>query len=554
MKAFLDRMRRLFSPRDKRKFVLLTLLMAVSALLEMAGIGLLLGAATLFVSPETPAAARVRDALAAFPPGGSPELRIALLIAGIAVLLAAKNLLALAIVRWQSKFIAAKQADIAGRLFAAYLNADAETLAALAPEECFSNLTRIREFCHLVLLPGLQVVADALVIAVLSVTALALFPLVTLGGAAFMLIAAWTVSLLTRRANARLGREHMEKENSELKVRRAGIFGAKTLKCTGSEAFFGAEFTRRHREHAEIYGKLYTLGQIPRLALESASVIAAAGVFCILLLTGTPQTEILVIFAVLTAAIARLLPAISRCHYNLAVIRQNLPYLMLTDQLFTLPQEQLAPSGPAADAGGTIALNAVDFAYRDGTEVFRDLSLELPPLSVTALAGRSGRGKTTLAELLMGLLKAQKGTVTADGVPIANDLAAWRRQIGYVPQSIFILDGTVRENVAFGLPRNAVDETKLRAALDAAQLPDFDPDRPLNENKLSGGQKQRIGIARALYRDVRLLILDEPTSALDAATEKEFGEVLAALRGKVTILLISHRKSTLAAADRVVEL
>ena len=123
-----------------------------------------------------------------------------------------------------------------------------------------------------------------------------------------------------------------------------------------------------------------------------------------------------------------------------------------------------------------------------------------------------------------------------------------------MPQEVFILDGTVRENVAFGLPPEAADDAKIRAALTAARLPDFAPDRRVTAQSLSGGQKQRLGIARALCRDAKLLILDEATSALDAATEEEFGAVLDGLRGRVTMLVISHRASTLKHADRIVEL
>lgn len=554
MKALFDRLRWLFPPRDKKKFLLLAALMAVSALLEMAGIGLLLGAAALFLSPESAVALRLRELLAGILPGNSAELQLAALIGVFALLLAGKNLFALGIVRLQSRFIAAKQSELARRLFDAYLHGDSETMSALPPEECFGNITRINRLCHQLLLPGLQVAADVLVIGVLCLTSLLLFPRITLGGAIFMLAAAGLVSRLTRKWNRRTGQRFLEREIAENHIRHAGIFGAQTIKCTGAEAFFSREFSARYGKYADAYGQLYTLGQIPRFALESASVIAVAGVFCILLLGGVPQTEIMVIFAVLTAAVARLLPAISRCHYNLTIIRQSMPFLSLIDLLRTIPQEPETAVGPAADAGRTIAVNSIDFAYRNGTEVFRNFSLELPPLSSTALAGRSGRGKTTLVELLLALLRPQRGTITAGGVDIANDPAAWRRQIGFVPQNIFILDGSLRENIAFGIAPEQVDDAKIAAAMELAQLTGLSPDQHVTANNLSGGQKQRVGIARALYREVKLLILDEATSALDADTERAFCDALAALRGRLTMLVISHRESTLARCDRIIEI
>lgn len=551
MKTFINQIRWLFSPQDKRKLVGLSLLMALSALLEMAGLGLLLGAAALFLTPQNPAAGQLQQMSAALLPGIPENGRIALTVGAIALLLAGKNLFALWIVKLQSRFIAAKQSELAQRLFDSFLDTDYETFKSRPPELSFSGISRIYQLTYTVLLPGLQIVADIMVIVVLSGCALGLFPLITGSATLFMILIAATVSWIIKKANRRIARQALEYELAENRVRHIGISGAKAVKSFHAGKFFSGKFSSLYRSYAGCFGKLYTLGQVPRLTLESAAVITAAGVFCVLLLSGMPRSQIMLTLAVLTAAVARLLPALSRCHYNVLLVRQGAPLLNeLVTSLQSLPPEKIVAAA-TVDAGSKIVFENVSFTYRDGKKaVFEALNLEIEPQTTVAVSGVSGRGKTTLADLLTGLLKPQQGRITAGGVDIAGNIVQWRQQTGYVPQEIFLIDGTLRENVAFGIAPEAVDEVKLRRALQMAQLAEFEPDRPVSITTVSGGQRQRIGIARALYRDARLLILDEPTSALDAATEAAFGRTLEALHGKITLVVISHREATVKYCDR----
>ncbi len=556
MKRFLAQLRWLFSPRDKKSFLLLALLMAVSALLEMAGIGLLLAAAALFLSPQAPVSTRAEEILNRFMPEVSGNVMVVAVIGGIALLLVLKNLFALWIVDLQGRFVTGKQTEVAGRLFDTYIYSESEIFRHIAPDKAFADISRITQLSNLILLPGMQIIADFLVIMVLFGTMLGLFPLITVGSLLFMLSAAVIIGMIAKKLNRRVGEEYLWCENERNRIAMTGIAGEKCIKTAAAEKFFSGKFLSAYRKYASCQQKLYTLGQIPRFTLESAAVVTAAGIFSIMLAAGVPQPEIMLVLAVLTAAVARILPALSRCHYNFSLLLQNIPLLEnIIASLQNIPREKNEISGEAADASQTIKFDNVTFAYRDGKEpVLSGYSLELPPLSYTALAGRSGRGKSTLAELLMGLLKPVSGRITAGGVNIANDFAAWRKQIGFVPQNIFIAGGSLRENVAWGVAPENINDRKVEAALRSAQLEGLALDMSLDSAALSGGQKQRLGIARALYQEVKLLILDEATSALDAATEDAFCQTLEAMRGKVTLLLISHRDSTLRHCDRIVEL
>lgn len=555
MKSFIFQLRRLFTPRDKRKFIYIAMLMALSALLELAGIGLLLGAATVFLSPGSTAGIKVNGMMEKFLPGLSADTRVVYAIAVITLLLAVKNLFALLIISIQSKFIFAKRRELASRLYRNFLYADYESYTRLSSDFCFASFVRLNDMGNLVLLPTMQIMADILVIGVLTVAAIWLFPAVSLSGIAFMVLAALLTAALNNRANQRCGEKYLSTSLEENRIRQAGITGEKTIKSAAKENFFLTRFDTAFFRMNELLRKLYVLGQIPRLSLETAAIILAGGAFIIMLLLQVDKTVILLTFAVLTAAVGRILPALSRCNYNLTLIRQNYPLVgLISNLLHELPQEEtLATGTESADASRTIRFEQVSFAYSGGKPVFENFDLTLEPFSSLAVAGKSGRGKSTLADLLLGLLKPQQGRITAGGIDISADLTNWRRQIGVVPQNIFLLEGSVAENVAFG--EENIDLPKVKRSLKLAGLSDFAPEYQLTaQGNLSGGQRQRIGIARALYADAKLLILDEATSALDAQTENAFCEVLNDLKGKVTLLIISHRESTLDACDRKIVL
>ena len=555
MASVTAQLRWLFSPRDKRRFVCIAFLMAISALLELLGIGILLGAATVFLSPESRTGEAVAAVLAALLPGVRESHRVAWAIGGIGILLTAKNAFALFISDLQGKFIFARRNELARRIFSGFLHADYESFSRLSPDVCFASIYRLNDMGSLVLMPMMQVLADVLVIGVLAVSAVALFPAITLSGITFMAAGAALVSAFTRRANRRCGEERLRNELEENKFRLAGIAGEKTIKCAAKEKYFLDAFSSAYERTNFLARKLYTLGQLPRLSLESAAVLLACSVFTVMVLLDVSVAEILLTFAVLTAAVSRLLPAMSRCHYNLTLIRQNYPLLGAVYSILRDIPEEPKPSGEAADAGQTIEIKEISFAYRGGDKIFDRFSMTISPGEAVAVTGRSGRGKSTLADLLLGLLQPSSGSISAGGKPISGDLPAWRKQIGYVPQNIFLLEGTIRDNVAFGEAPDQVDEARVRAALRSAGLPEFSPDHPVSaQGNFSGGQRQRIGIARALYKEAKLLILDEATSALDAETERAFCEVLKGLRGKVTMLVISHRESAVSICDREIRL
>ena len=210
-----------------------------------------------------------------------------------------------------------------------------------------------------------------------------------------------------------------------------------------------------------------------------------------------------------------------------------------------------------------LGLNQVTYTYPGAAEpALKDISLTIKHGESVGFIGASGAGKSTLVDILLGLLTPNSGEVRVDGKNIQANLRNWQDQIGYVPQSIFLTDDTLRRNVAFGLPESQIDDTAITRAIQAAQLEEFVTSLPdgletlVGERgiRLSGGQRQRIGIARALYHDPAVLVLDEATSALDIATEDGVMQAVTALQGSKTIIIVAHRLSTVTHCDRLYRL
>jgi len=272
------------------------------------------------------------------------------------------------------------------------------------------------------------------------------------------------------------------------------------------------------------------------------------------------------VLTLLAVAVVRLVPAFNSITSALSQIRYNYPSLeKISDEIklinpFTLQQNSADSTASAIVLKKEIALKNVCYQYpKAATEALKDISLNIGQGEAVAFIGTSGAGKSTLVDLVLGLLTPTSGTICVDGKDIQGNLSSWQRKIGYIPQEIYLVDDSIRRNIAFGLPDDAIDEQALMSAVDAAQLSGFVQGLPNGLDtvvgnrgaRLSGGQRQRIGIARALYHNPSVLVMDEATSALDNETERAVIEAIESLRGERTIIMVAHRLSTVKACDRL---
>jgi len=553
----------LLSPWARWRWAALIPLALAAAAAEAVGAGAAFGLITILGDPARaaalPVAAWVYPHLPAHD-NRSVVLAFTLLVIAFYV---ARNLL-LAGVTWaQERALNASVAELSHRLFAAYLAAPYDfhfrrNSAAL--------IRRVTDGVHSVfrgVLGSLVTIAtEALVVAglvvVLGVTApgVTLVAVVVVGGLLSVPL------MLSRRAAARWGRAVQLIDTAILQTLQQSLGAVKEVKLTGREAFFLGQLGERVPAAARLRLRFLTLGASLRMAVETVFVCGLLLVSLLITLRHEPS-GVLPLLGLYAYAGFRVIPSANRIMLYVTELRYSRAWIHdLCDDLAALETEP-PNADRAADAirfSRTLALESVSYTYAGEREpVLLGVDLTIGRGESVGIVGSSGAGKSTLVDVLLGLLTPTAGRITVDGRDIRSALRSWQRHIGYVPQEPFLLDDTLRRNVAFGIADAEIDDRRVESALRLAQLADFVttlPDRLdtlLGERgtRLSGGQRQRVAIARALYHEPEVLVFDEATSALDSPTERELIAALEALHGVKTLVVIAHRLTTVRRCDRL---
>lgn len=408
-----------------------------------------------------------------------------------------------------------------------------------------------------------------LVMATLMAVAIFLYnPLVAVTGLTVFVLAYLMLYRTVRRRLVSNGRRITHAQRWRFKLMGEGFGGIKDALLLGRQDIFTRRFGVASANLAAAQGTNQAMGQVPRYAMEL--VAFGSVIFLILYLLAAHQGNlgtILPVLSVYALAGFKLLPAFQQIYTSVSQIRGNLAaFEALRDDLRASAAIDLRPRVAEPDEPRpywrpleSIRLQNVVFTYPGKREAaVKGLDLEIPVNKVIGLVGASGSGKSTTIDLLLGLIQPQQGELCIDGEPLSQERRrAWQNSLGFVPQSIFLADSSIRENIAFGLPSEAIDEAKVRRAATMAHLDELlaelseGLDTRVGERgvQLSGGQRQRIGIARALYDDAEVLILDEATSALDGITERLIMDAIHDFSGKKTIIMIAHRLATVKQCD-----
>jgi ABC-type multidrug transport system fused ATPase/permease subunit len=353
-------------------------------------------------------------------------------------------------------------------------------------------------------------------------------------------------------------------EGLRLQHLQQGLGGAKDVKVLGREKEFLETYIGHNVESSRMTQFEVTLQLLPKLWLEFLAVTSLAILVMTMLAKSRDMTHIVSAVGLFAAAAFRLMPSVNRVLNAVQAIRYGLPVIDVLHAELSLN----VPPAPLKRASALafrdrIEVELVRYRYPSAKAWALDgLSLAIRRGESVGVIGPSGSGKSTLVDVILGLLTPTDGSVLLDGEDIQADLRGWQDQVGYVPQSVYLTDDSLRRNVAFGLSDTMIDDTAVRRALRAAQLEEFVASLPdgvetmVGERgvRLSGGQRQRIGIARALYHDPPMLVLDEATSALDSVTESGVMDAVTALQGEKTILIVAHRLSTVERCDRLYRL
>jgi ABC-type multidrug transport system fused ATPase/permease subunit len=373
------------------------------------------------------------------------------------------------------------------------------------------------------------------------------------------------------------GKDNIEALTETIRVVNHAIGGLKTTKLIGCENFFENQLLNQSNKFAIAASKFHSFQQLPRIVIETLLITFVVGFVSLSLIFVERSDSLISVLGIFAIASIRIIPSASQLLTCMGVLRNNKPtldrlYLDLKELETPESLKYLATSGNKASAANNnqvhpftdkLVINKLNYSYPEAArKALVDVSLTIRKGESIALIGKSGAGKTTLSDVFLGLLIPQSGDIQVDGVSVYSDLRSWQNLIGYIPQSIFLMDDTIERNIAFGLPDDQIDQQKLDKAIKTAQLSELIEQLPegihtfVGENgvRLSGGQRQRIGIARALYYEREILVLDEATSALDNETESLIGEALRELGRTKTMIVIAHRLTTVEHCDRIYEM
>lgn len=465
-----------------------------------------------------------------------------------------------------SKYMMNRVLYLQNRIFKAYMSSPYTFFISRNSSELLRNInSEVNKIIEGTLRPALTISLNGIMTIVIIGGLVVVEPLIT--GIGILLFGGFSYLFLrmTKKKISFYGSESLAHRRSMTKAILEGLQGFKDAKVLKREMYFLNEYDNHAKTHRSYDLKRSVLNSLPRQILEMISLTGILFIAVMLVLQEREMTSIVPMIALFGAAVMKIRPSIfaiiddiNRLRYNfysVDAVYEDLDYLenrkyrlsdVREDQKLSLKKE--------------IRIENLEFSYpNERKPAVRNINLTIPKNRAAAFVGPSGVGKTTLVDVILGLLEPQKGKITVDGNDIFENLDAWQKNIGYIPQFIYLLDDTIRRNICFGIPDEEVDEERLLTAIETAQLGDLIESLDNGEDtivgergiRLSGGQRQRIGIARALYNNPQVLIMDEATSALDNITEKILIRAIERLRGDKTIIMIAHRLTTVRNCDTI---
>ncbi len=471
-----------------------------------------------------------------------------------------------AYISWFTTYFSNMQGHrLSTRLFAKYLSQPYLFFLNRNSADLLKNvLSEVARVIQGVILPGVLAVSKLVSITFILILLLWVDPQVSLCLAAVLSCAYIVIFKFVRNQLFRIGEASTEVVFQRFKISNEAMSAIKDLKLRGAECELIRRFSIPSRDNASYSSQSAIISQVPRYALEA---VAFGGILLIVLyLLGSDHDSANIIPVVSVFALAgyRIMPGFQQIYQSITSVRFHFPALeILVEDLSDHSGRELSEVGnvEVIPFHHSIKLRSISFSYPNiEVPVIDDFSIDIDCNTTIGLVGATGCGKTTIVDIFLGLLSPQSGNISVDGTDINKEnLAAWQKNLGYVPQSIYLSDDTIERNIAFAIPDNEIDRERVVQAAKMAEMADFIDSLPggyetdVGERgvRLSGGQRQRIGIARALYHNPKVLILDEATSALDGITENVIMDAIHNLSGKKTVIIVAHRLATLKECDIV---
>ena len=567
MRQIIKKLRVLLDKKQKRAMAGLIILMVIGAALQTAGVGIIVPTMTTILDSDAIDTNRFLHYFYEMLGQGSKQRFMVIIMLAMIAVFVVKNLFLYFQEKLTLAFVYTNQFRTSERMMRNYLRRGYEFYLNADTAVVQRSITSDVNNMYALILALLQLLSDGIV----SVFVVS-FCFVQ-NGTMTILIAVVLVALLL--VIKKVLKPIMHKAGEDNQNYYSGLFkwisqtvqGIKEVKIACKEQYFVSEYVKCGKGYVEAVQRYSLYNNIPKLLIETVCVICMVGYMIFMVLSGTSPEVMLKSITTFGAAALVLLPSVNRINNQINSIAYFEPFFMgvsdnLQDEINGEKVDMSYASEPTAKlpVHRSIDMKDITYAYPNTDKlIFDHADLAIPVGKAVGIVGTSGAGKSTVVDILLGLLEARSGSITADGVDIRQNYRGWLKNVGYIPQMIFMLDDTIRKNVAFGVPEDKIDEKRLWEVLKEAQLDEFIRTLPegletgIGERgiRLSGGQRQRIGIARALYNDPEVLILDEATSALDNDTEAAIMESINRLHGKKTLIIIAHRLQTIEKCDLV---
>lgn len=488
----------------------------------------------------------------------------------ILIIFVIKNVYIVLMYAMQYRFIFNNQYRLASRLMGAYIRKPYVFHLSKNSAELQRNINVDTNQFFAVVLNSLQIIIDILLIFVLFIYLIFTDVTMTLVSMTFVLVFMAGYYKFSKKKIRLLGDQGHDAYARMIQYANQSFDGIKEIKVAGKEEFFKNSYDKAYYKYMQANKKQNIYTSIPKYLLETIAIGGIMLVIMVKVWMGSDLADLVSNLSVFAVAVFKLVPSANRINGSINGVLFQLPSVDTIYQdlleIEDMENEFVEKKGddPVGELKFEKELKVEKLWYRyPGTEkyILEDAMLQIPKGTAAAFVGESGSGKTTLADIILGVLKPEKGQILSDGVDIYTNLKGWQKKLGYIPQNIFLLDDTIRNNILFGVDEADADEQSVWRAVEQAQLKEYimsleeGLDTVVGERgvRMSGGQRQRLGIARALYHDPELLVMDEATSALDHETEQAVMEAIEALYGSKTLIIIAHRLSTIKKCDVVYE-
>lgn len=573
MKKIIELVKKLnyiFDKEQKIKFALLMILVILTTFMELLGVAAIMPFVNVVMSPDSIEKTWYLKWLYENLHFTNVNSFIALLGIALIVIYIVKNVAVSIMYYLQYYFTFNNQRKLAAKVTNSYLHQPYLFHLRFNSAELIRNVDTDVEQMFQAIIAILQLISEILVCIVLGIYLLVQDKSIAIGVVLFLAAFLLLFAKKFKKYLSKIGDEDRYYKAQIYKWLHQSFGGMKETKVLGREDYFFGKFNENYTDWAERERKYRFMQVAPRPVMETVCITGVMLVIVLKLLNGTSSAYFITTIAVFAVAAFRLLPSINRITNFMSIIMFNLPRidavygeLRRLDNIAKIHSYKKEESSDKLFSfNSDIVIDKVSFKYPGKDDyVLEDISFTIMKNQSVAFIGPSGAGKTTLADIILGVLEPDSGKVLVDGRSIADYYSKWQQKIGYIPQNIYLLDDTIRNNILYGIDRAESDEDKLWNALEGAQLKEFVSelkdglDTVIGENGvcISGGQRQRIGIARALYNDPEVLVLDEATSALDNETEAAVMEAINFLSGKKTLIIIAHRLSTIEKCEVVYE-